>query len=102
MNPNDDLNQLGYTSSQPDFDLAPKDVVKPQDEADAPTLERIFKILEARKAQYRSTDWFTLGDITLENQFIIGRQMQAHIQELESLISSTITKVREHQNERGQ
>lgn len=100
MNPNDEINQLGYVSSAPDLDFAPKVEVKAQDEADLPALERVSQLLKLRKAYYKSTDNFTLGDLSLDNQFIINKQMQLHIQELESLVDTVIAKVKEKLNER--
>jgi hypothetical protein len=102
MNPNDELNQLGYASSAPDFDLAPKAEVKAQDEADLPTLEKLFKVLQARKQYYKSTDSLTLGDLSLDNQLIVNKRIQFHIEELEVLLTSTINKVKEKMNDRQQ
>lgn len=94
--------QLPYISSQPDFDFAPKDIAKPQDEVDAPTLVKIFQVLEARKAYYNSTEAVNFGvDLTVENQMIINKKMLGHIQELENMITSTLTKVKETQDERN-
>lgn len=91
----DQINQLGsYISSSPDFGV-PVDATKPQDEADLSALEAVLRILAARKEHYKSTDALTLGELTLDNQLIINKQMQMHIQELESLISSTVLRVKE-------
>lgn len=99
MNPNDDLNSLGYTSSAPDFDFAPKDTVKPQDEEDAPTLRRIIKLLDSRKAYYASKASLALGrrNLTIEHQLILDNEHLLLIQELESMIRGTLTKVQEKQ-----
>lgn len=98
---NDELSNLGYNSSQPDFDFAPRVEVKAQDQADLPALERAFKVLAARKSYYNSTAAVDFGvDLTVENQMIINRKMLSHIQELETLLSSTIVSVREKMNER--
>ena len=95
----DDLGQLSYISSSPDFNLAPAVDVKPQDELDLPALERVLKVLKTRKAQYQSIETLTYGiDLTVENQLIINTRMVAHIDELESLITSTILMVKEHLN----
>lgn len=100
QNPNDEINQLGYASSAPDLNLAPEVEQNYQDQADLPALEKAFKMLQARKAYYNSREALTYGvDITVENQLIINTQIVLHIQELESLLTSTITKVREHMNE---
>lgn len=97
---NDELTSLGYNSSQPDLDLAPKAEVKPEDQADLPALERVLKVIQQRKAFYDSRAALTYGiDITVENQLIVNTQLVLRLQELESLIMSTITNVREKMNE---
>lgn len=98
---NDELNSLGYASSAPDFaGLTPATQTKPQDEADLPALLIVSRILEQRLAHYKSTDSFTIGDLTLENQLIINKQMQFHIQELQNLVDTTVKRVKEKLNER--
>jgi len=98
-NSNDELNSLGYVSSAPDFDFAPKVEVKAQDEADLPTMEKCMKTLENRKAHYNSRDALVYGvDLTIENQLIINTRMVSHIQELESMLTSTINQVKEKIN----
>lgn len=98
MTSNDDLNRLGYVSSAPDFSSSDIDEPKAQDQVDLPALEAVLKVLKARKAHYKTTDSLQLGDLSLDNQLIINKQMQFHIQELESLLTSTITKVKEKLN----
>lgn len=96
----DELSSLGYTSSAPDFDLAPKAEVNVQDQADLPTLQKIFKLLQDRKKYYSSTDSLQYGvDLTVEQQLILNRRQQLLIQELESMIFSAVNKVKERDDE---
>ncbi len=96
---NDELNLLGYTSSAPDFNLAPEVEVNYQDQADLPALEKSFKMLANLKNHYNSREALTYGvDLTVENQLIINTRMVVHIQELESLLQSTINQVKEKIN----
>lgn len=101
MNPqsgsdNDELNTLGYASSAPDFSgLTPATDTKPQDEADYPALVMVSRVIASKKALYGSTQSLTLGELTLENQLIINKQMEFHIQELEDIINTTVKRVKE-------
>jgi len=89
-----------YVSSAPDLDLAQKQEVNHQDQADMASLEKVMKLLRDRKAYYNSTSSLKYGfDITVENQLIINTQMGFHIDELESLITSAINRVKEQENE---
>lgn len=100
MNPNDELNQLGYASSAPD--LLQIDEPHPKDEAEISTLEEVFKLIALRKRSYELISTLTLDDkvFTVEQQLAINQQVLFHIQELESKIISVIRKVREKQNGR--
>lgn len=89
--------QLPYVSSAPDFDLVEDNKVNPQDQVDLSALEAVFKLLESRRVFYDSNSAITIGvDLTIENQMIIHHQMILHIQELESLITTRINKVKEN------
>lgn len=104
MNPIDDINQLGYTSSAPDF-LVPRDVAKPQDEADLPALERVLKLINEQQQYYRTTDSISLDEDdngTIREQMKDNKRMVVHLDSLKMLILSTINKVRETQDERRQ
>lgn len=90
--------ELGYVSSSPDF--APIDRPNVQDEADIVTLDRVFALLEERRAFYKSVEAVVLTqtDESLREQIKDNKRMLLLIQELETLIRSTINKVREKQN----
>lgn len=76
--------------------------VLPQDEVDLPALEQIKQLLNIRRAYYQSVDSLSLADATLsvEEQLSVNKKVLFHIQELETLIDSVITKVKEKQNGR--
>lgn len=97
MNPNDQLNELGYASSAPDLiNFDPPVTVKPEDENDITTIERMFNLLEVRDKFYDSHSAIVYGEtITVENQLIINHQHRLLIQELRSLLQATIIKVKE-------
>ena len=96
---NDDLNQLGYVSSAPDFSMAPEVDVKPEDINDLTTLQNVLRLLKDRKKYYESIDSLSLANgLTVENQLLVNKKMVFHIQELESLIDTTIIKIKEKLN----
>lgn len=98
-NSNDDLNQLGYVSSAPDFSMAPEVDVKPEDINDLTTLQNVLRLLKDRKKYYESIDSLSLANgLTVENQLLVNKKMVFHIQELESLIDTTIIKIKEKLN----
>lgn len=98
---NDELNNLGYASSAPDFSgLAPATNTKPQDEADLPALLMVSRLLANRRAYYTSVESLSIGDLTVENQLIINKKVLFHIQELENLVNTTVQRVKERLNER--
>lgn len=98
-NSNDDLNQLGYVSSAPDFSIAPEVDVKPEDINDLTTLQNVLRLLKDRKKYYGSIESLSLGNgLTVENQLLVNKKMTFHIQELESLIDTTIIKIKEKLN----
>jgi hypothetical protein len=101
MNPNDDLSSLGYVSSAPS--LVEVDSARPRDEADLSTLEDILNLLKDRKKYYTNVDSLSLTDnkFTIDQQLAINKKVAFHIQELETMLSSAIRKVREKQNGRG-
>jgi len=99
--PTDELNSLGYNSSQPDIDFAPKPPVNSQDEIDLPTIKRMFALIKQRRAYYDSNAALSIGiDLTIENQVIVNRKVIQHIDELEALLRSTMSKIEEVHNER--
>lgn len=92
----EELNNLGYASSAPDFaGLMPATQTKAQDEADLPALLHVQRLLANRLDYYRSTDSIAIGEITVENQLIINKKMVFHIQELQNLVDMTVTRVKE-------
>lgn len=101
-NPNgtDELNLLGYNSSAPD--LVEDDVPTPQDEADVPTLKQIQVVFKKRKAFYNSNAALTVNeeDFTIKQQLAVTQAMVREISNLESLVLTTINKVKEKQGER--
>lgn len=94
MNENE---QLGYISSSPL--LVATENVKPIDEAELSTLEAAFKLLEDRKAFYESVSSLNLTDsvFRVEQQLAVNKKVLFHIQELETLLASTINNIREKQ-----
>jgi hypothetical protein len=105
MNPNDELGVLGYNSSAPD--LIARDVVKPIDEEQVSTLERVLTLLDNRAAYYGTVDSISLEPdhlkvFTAEQQLAMNKKMVFHVQELKGMIQTTINKVKEKQaDERG-
>lgn len=98
-NSNDDLNQLGYVSSAPDFNIAPEVNVRPEDINDLTTLQNVSRLLKDRKKYYSSVDSLSLAnDLTVENQLLVNKKVLFHIQELESLIDTIIIKAKEQLN----
>jgi len=100
MNQNDELQQLGYASSAPDFMTA--DTPHPQDEADISTLVEILALVRNRKEYFQTIASLSLEDatFTVEQQLAINGKVLFHLQELESKLNSAITKVKEKNNER--
>lgn len=105
MNPNDELGVLGYNSSAPD--LIAREVVKPIDEEQVSTLERVLALLDSREVYYKTVDAISLEPehlkvFTAEQQLAMNKKMVFHVQELRGMIQTTINKVKEKQeNERG-
>lgn len=99
---NDELSALGYTSSISELDiLVEDDVVKPEDLDNLNTMQQVARLLKERQKHYQSISSLAYGEnITVENQLIINHQMRHHIQELQSLIESTVTKAKEQLNGR--
>lgn len=91
---------LQYVSSSPLL-IDASDVL-PQDEVDLPALEQVKELLNNRRTYYQSVDSLSLEDKTLsiEQQLSVHKKVLFHIQELETLIDSVITKVKEKQNGR--
>lgn len=100
MNPNDELNDLGYASSAPD--LIQIDEPHPKDEADISTLEEVLKLIQNRKAYFRSVDSLALEDknFNVDQQLAINKRVLFHLQEIEGMVVSTIRKVRDKNNGR--
>lgn len=100
MNPNDELNDLGYASSAPD--LIQIDQPRPKDEAEISTLEEVIALVHNRKQFFLSVDSLALEDkvFTVEQQLAINKRVLFHLQELEGMIISSIRKVREKNNGR--
>lgn len=98
MNPNDDLSGLPYVSSAPS--LVPRDGPKPIDEAEISTIERLFQMIQRQKAHYTTIHSLDADDnhFTLEEQLYLNEESLRRLNEQESLLQSTITKVREKQN----
>jgi hypothetical protein len=93
---NDDLNQLGYVSSAPDFSMAPEATLRPEDLAELTTMQNVSRLLKNRKKYYSSVDSLSLGnDLTIENQLLVNKKVVFHIQEVESMIDATITRAKE-------
>lgn len=94
----DELNDLGYVSSAPDFsDIAPIDKAKSADINDLTTMEAVMQLLADRKAYYRSIDAVSLdekNDGKLREQIKDNKRMLFHIQELEGMLTTAINKVR--------
>lgn len=97
----DELNLLGYNSSAPD--LVEDDSPTPQDEVDVPAMTQVLRLLKKRRAFYNSNAALTVNtkDFSIKQQLALTQQMVIHIDELTSLITTTIGKVKEKQNERG-
>lgn len=104
MNPTDELNLLGYTSSAADFDLTVElDMPTPQDEADLPALVLAQKLIRNRQEYYESVASLDLADevFSVEQQLAINKKMVFHLQELDSQLDRAITKVKEKLNGRA-
>lgn len=100
MNLNEELNDLSYVSSAPDFIDIPE--VNPKDEADFSALEEIMQVLAARKRIYVSVESIVLPvseeGLSMEQQLTVNKKVAFHIQELENLITGVVKKVKEKQN----
>ena len=95
---NNSTDELGYSSSAPD--LVQQDVATPHEQAEIPTLTRLKALHENRKAYFLSVESISLDPKDLEvfsaeAQIAINKKVVFHIQELEALEQSTITKVKE-------
>ena len=96
---NDDLGQLEYVSSAPDLIVQDELEAKPKDVADFSALQQVARLLRDRRKYYASVESLSLGEgLTIENQLLVNKKMLFHIQELESLINTTIIKVKETLN----
>lgn len=100
---NDELNALGYESSAPDFVNAPAAEVSQEDVAEVTTIVSVKRLLQNRQAYYQSINSIDLKPETLkvfsaEQQIAINKKVNFHLQELQSLVDSTITKVKESLN----
>jgi len=100
MNPNDELNGLGYVNSAPS--LVQQDTPHPKDEAEISTLDEVFVLLENRKQYYLAIESLSLDDknFSVDQQLSINKKVLFHIQELESKIMTVVEKVRAKQNGR--
>lgn len=102
MNPNDELNALGYVASSPD--LVQLDEPHPQDEADYSTLAAVYYALQEQKKLYASIKSLILDDpvLSVEQQLVVNARMEILIQQLQNKISNVIRKVRVKQNGRAE
>ena len=102
-NANDELNALGYNSSAPDFIDMPVDEANATDVAEVTTIVQLKKLIANRRAYYQSNDCISLDPkvlavFSVEQQMAVAKKMSFHLQELESMIDSTILKVKEKLN----
>lgn len=97
MNPNDELNSLGYASSAPDFAFNEEIDVKPEDLADLTILEQVNRLLVDRKKYFQSIESLNLEDanFSIDQQLAINKQVLFHIQELHGLVGGTVKKAKE-------
>jgi len=78
------------------------DTPHPQDEADISTLVEILALVRNRQEYFQTIASLSLEDatFTVEQQLAINGKVLFHLQELESKLNSSITKVKEKNNER--
>lgn len=90
--------ELAYLSSAPLL-VDTDDLTVVQDEEDLPTLAQVLKLIKDRKKYYRSIDSLDLSqtEFKLKQQAFINKQHILHLQELETMITSAINKVKEKQ-----
>lgn len=102
MNPNDELNRLGYKSSAPDL-LPRGDEPKAIDEDELSTIELLFRMIAQQKAELMSPTALDRTEKThsLKDQLYLNDIALKNLQNQESLLVSTISKVRNKLNERG-
>lgn len=92
----DDPEELPLISSSPELVTAPEKP-KAQDELDLPTLKRVLILMDAQIASYASIDRLTVEekDLTVQQQLAVNKAVIAHLNEVRTLVETTITEVKE-------
>jgi len=90
---NDDLE---YISSAADFKTPGRDV-KPQDETDLTTLERVFARLDKYIEEYNSNDALTADEaqFSVREQLVLNQRSVLLARELKLLVETTVSDIKE-------
>ena len=90
--------ELGYVSTSPFLSVPPE--TKAQDEIDKPTLVRVQDVLQGQIDRYGKVSAFDVGetDFTVKEQLAMAQQMVVHLTELQELIKTTLSNIKEKYN----
>lgn len=88
--------ELPYISSSPDLQVVKRDV-RPQDESDLSTLERISVTLDKQIKGYNSIDNLSVYDpkLSVTQQLAVNQAVTQHLRQLKLLVETTINDVKE-------
>jgi hypothetical protein len=88
--------ELDYISSSP-MTRAIKREVKPQDELDMPTLEKVLLSIDRKIDFHNSLDSLSVSEniLSVKEQLAVNQTVVTHLRELKLLVETTINNVKE-------